>query len=394
VSSLPVRAADVVVVGAGVQGASLAFHLAARGAKVLVLERSSVGAGATGRSSGFVRMHYDLALEAELAWRSFPWFTEWRDRVGGGDPGFVETGFVQLVAPAHAAALRANVAAQQQLGIATSVVDPGDLAEIVPGMVTDDIGAAAHEPLSGYADPTGTASGFLAAARQNGATFAAGVRVTRVRAAGDRVIGVSTALGDVDAPIVVDAAGAWAGELARTVGLELPVEPWRHDTGYFGLPPSRPTSLPIVLDHVRSVYFRPEGRELLLVGLETDSQIGGSPDEPMPGYDPAVLQPMVERVTARVPWMAAGDFRSANRGQDGITPDQRAILGPGGPEGLFLDCCHSGSGFKTAPVIGLCLAEWILDGLPKTVDITPFGLDRFAQGRLLVGEHPYPSLWR
>ena len=266
-SRLPVRTADVVIVGAGVQGASLAFHLASRGTKVLVLERSSVAAGATGRSSGFVRMHYDLALEAELAWRSFPWFLEWRDRVGDGDPGFVGTGFVQLVGPAHADALRGNVENQRALGIETSVVGPDELARIVPGMTLDDIGAAAYEPRSGYADPTGTASGLLAAARRLGAAYASGIAVLGVRTVGGRVAGVQTADRDVDAPIVVDAAGAWAGQLARTVGVEIPVEPWRHDTAYFGLPAERPSSIPIVLDHIRAVYFRPEGRELMLVGL-------------------------------------------------------------------------------------------------------------------------------
>ncbi len=393
-TGLPVRTADVVIVGAGVQGASLAFHLAVRGAKVLVLERSSVAAGATGRSSGFVRMHYDLALEAELAWRSFPWFTEWRDRVGAGDPGFVRTGFVQLVGPAHADALRANVAAQRRLGIETFVVAPDELARILPGMVVDDVGAAAHEPLSGYADPTGTAAGLLAAARARGAVYVAGVRALRVRVSGDRVEGVATTEGEVDAAVVVDAAGAWAAELARTAGLEIPVEPWRHDTAYFGLPSGRRSSIPIVLDHAGAVYFRPEGSELLLVGLETGNELGGSPDAPMPGHDPAILAPMVERLTARVPWMAEGDFRSANRGQDGMTPDQRAILGPAGPDGFFLDCGHSGSGFKTAPAVGLCLAEWILDGRPTTVDIRPFSLGRFAARRPLVGEHPYDALWR
>jgi glycine/D-amino acid oxidase-like deaminating enzyme len=393
-SGLPVRTADVVVVGAGVQGASLAFHLAGRGAKVLVLERSVVGAGATGRSSGFVRMHYDLALEAELAWRSFPWFTEWRDRVGEGDPGFVRTGFLQLVGPPHAVALRGNVANQRRLGIDTTVVEPDGLGALLPGMTVDDVGAAAYEPQSGYADPTGTAAGLLAAARRRGASFAGGIEVLRVRVAGGRVVGVATRDGDVDAPIVVDAAGAWAAALARTAGVEVPVEPWRHDTAYFGLPASSPPSIPIVLDHVRAVYFRPEGRELLLVGVETGNEIGGSPDAPMPGHDPAVIEPMVERLTARVPWMADGDFRSANRGQDGMTPDQRAILGPAGPDGFFLDCGHSGSGFKTAPAIGQSLAEWILDGRPAAVDVRPFALDRFAAGRPLVGEHPYEALWR
>ena len=393
-SGLPVRAADIVVVGAGVQGASLAFHLAERGAKVLVLERSSVGAGATGRSSGFVRMHYDLALEAALAWRSFPWFLDWRARVGAGDPGFVRTGFVQLVGPSHAEALRANVANQQALGIATSVVMAEELAALVPGMTADDIGAAAYEPLSGYADPSSTAAGLLAAARQRGAEYAAGIRVDAVRVAGDRVLGVATLEGDVDAPVVVDAAGAWAAELARTAGVDIPVEPWRHDTAYFGLPAEHPAGLPIVLDHIRAVYFRPEGSELLLVGLETGNEVGGSPDAPMPGYDPAVLEPMAERLCERVPWMAAGDVRSANRGQDGMTPDQRAILGPAGPDGFFLDCGHSGSGFKTAPAIGQCMAEWILDGRPTSVDITPFAPDRFERGQPLVGEHPYEALWR
>ncbi|HEY4752230.1 MAG TPA: FAD-dependent oxidoreductase, partial [Candidatus Limnocylindrales bacterium] len=189
-SGLPVRTADIVIVGAGVQGAALAFHLARRGAKVAVLERASAGSGATGRSSGFVRMHYDLALEAELAWRSFPWFTEWEERVGEGDPGFVRTGFVQLVGAAHADALRANVANQRALGIATSVVGPADLAEIVPGMTLDDVGAAAYEPLSGYADPTGTATGLLAAARRMGAVYASGVHVTGVKVATGRVAGV------------------------------------------------------------------------------------------------------------------------------------------------------------------------------------------------------------
>lgn len=393
-SGLPVHTADVVVVGAGVQGASLAFHLARRGVRVAVVERSSVGAGATGRSSGFVRMHYDLELEARLAWASFPYFREWADRVGEGDAGFVRTGFLQLVPAAFADALRANVAAHRRIGIPAEVIGPADAARIVPGMVVDDVAVAAHEPESGYADPTGTAAGLLAAARRSGASFAGGVRVTGVRLDGGRVAGIETDLGRIDAPVVVDAAGAWAAELAGTVGLEIPVQPWRHDTAYFGLPAEHPSDIPIVLDHAGEVYFRPEGRELLLIGLETGNEIGGSPDRPMTDPAPGTIETIAERVCRRVPWMAAGDFRTIHGGQDGMTPDQRPILGPAGPDGFFLDCGHSGTGFKTAPAIGACMAEWIVDGRPTTVDVTPFGLDRFAAGRLIVGEHPYESLWR
>ncbi len=238
-TGLPVRTTDVVVVGAGVQGAALAFHLARRGARVLVVERSSVGAGATGRSSGFVRMHYDLALEAELAWRSFPWFTGWADRVGAGDPGFVATGFLQRVPASEADALRANVRAQQALGIATAAVGPDEIARVAPGMRVDDVPVAAWEPGSGYADPTGTAMGLLAAARRDGAAYAPGVRALRILVEGGRVTGLETDAGTISSPVVVDAAGAWAAVLARTAGIEIPVEAWRHDTAYFGLPPTR-----------------------------------------------------------------------------------------------------------------------------------------------------------
>jgi len=393
-TGLPVSAADIIVVGAGVQGTALAFHLARRGADVLVVERSSVGAGATGRSSGFVRMHYDLALEAELAWRSFPWFAQWAERVGAGDPGFVRTGFLQLVPASEADALRANVRAQQALGIPTEAVGPGEVARLVPGMRVDDVTVAAWEPGSGYADPTGTAMGLLAAARRHGAGYAPGVRAQRIVTDGGRVTGLETDRGTVAARVVVDAAGAWAAELARTAGVEVPVEPWRHDTAFFGLPAGRPSSIPIVLDHSGSVYFRPEGRNLLLVGLESHNELGGSPDRPIAATSQDVLATMVDRLCARVPWMEAGDLRTAHGGQDGITPDQRPIIGPAGPDGLFLLCGFSGTGFKTAPAIGESAAEWILDGRPITVDLTRFSLDRFAAGRLIEGEHPYEALWR
>jgi glycine/D-amino acid oxidase-like deaminating enzyme len=149
-----------------------------------------------------------------------------------------------------------------------------------------------------------------------------------------------------------------------------------------------------VLDHIRAVYFRSEGRELLLVGLETGNDIGGSPDRPVDAYDPSIVPELAERLCERLPWMADGDFRSAHGGQDGMSPDQRAILGPAGPDGLFLQCGFSGSGFKTAPAVGEAMAAWIMDGAPGPIDLRPFGLERFARGAPLVGEHPYESLWR
>ncbi|MFZ5854359.1 MAG: NAD(P)/FAD-dependent oxidoreductase [Chloroflexota bacterium] len=386
--------ADVIVVGAGVQGASLAFHLARRGLRVLVLERGTVASGATGRSSGFVRMHYDLEAESRLAWASFPYFRDWAERVGAGDCGFVQTGFIELVPATLVDNLRANVAIHQRIGIPTSVIGPDEVARLLPGIVTDDVVAAAWEPESGYADPAGTAAGFLAAARARGARLVQGCRVESVVVEGERVVGVATERGPFAAPVVVDVAGAWAAELARTVGLDVPVQAWRHDTAYFGLPVGRSADFPIVIDNIDEVYFRPEGRELMLVGLETNNEIGGSPDRPLTSLHQGAVEEMVGRICARVPWMSGGTLRTAHGGQDGITPDQRAILDQAGPDGFYLACGFSGTGFKTAPAVGACLAELILDGRATTVDISGFTLRRFAEGRRLVGEHPYDLLWR
>lgn len=389
-----IETADVIVVGAGVQGASLAFHLSQRGARVLVLERQAIAAGATGRSSGFVRMHYDLESEARLAWLSLPYFQAWSDLVGAGECGFVRTGYLQLVPASLADHLRANVEMQQRLGIETRVVDPTEVARLVPGAVTDDITVGAYEAASGYADPSGTAAGFMAAARRTAARVIQGCRVDSVLVEREAVVGVQTDRGRFAAPVVVDAAGAWAADLARTVGLDIPVQAWRHPTAYFGLPDGRGPGFPIVIDEINEVYFRPEGREMMLVGLERGNEIGGPPDRPLEAVRPAALEEMASRVCTRVPWMTGGTLRSAHGGQDGITPDQRAILGAAGPDGFFLACGFSGTGFKTAPAVGACLAELILDGRATTADITGYSLERFAAGRLLVGEHSYGYLWR
>ena len=207
-------------------------------------------------------------------------------------------------------------------------------------------------------------------------------------------MGVDTDRGRFDAPVVVDAAGAWAAQFAATAGVDVPIEPWRHDTAFFGLPPDRSPDVPVVLDEPNQMYFRREGREMLLVGLEAGNEVGGSPDRPLTLMRGGTAEDMVARICARLPWMEEGTLRTAHGGQDGITPDQRPILDRVGPDGFYLLCGFSGTGFKTAPMIGQCLAEWILDGDPATVDIRPFALDRFAAGRPLVGEHPYESLWR
>jgi sarcosine oxidase subunit beta len=211
------------------------------------------------------------------------------------------------------------------------------------------------------------------------------------------VTGVETDRGAFAAGAVAVAAGAWSAVIAATAGVELPVTPWRHETGYFGLPAGRSSEIPVVLDDCGGVYWRPEGRELLLVGLHAGNELGGSPDRPLAPMRAEIVEDMTARLVRRLPWMEHGTFRTGHSGQDGITPDQRAILGDagaGGPDGLYLACGFSGTGFKTAPAIGAAMAELILDGAAAFADISAFGVDRFRRGELLEGEHPYEALWR
>ena len=385
--------ADVIVIGAGVQGASLAFHLASRGTSVIVLERSTVAAGATGRSSGLVRLHYDLMAETRLAWVSFPYFRDWAERVGG-ECGFTKTGFLWIEPASGGDRLRSNVADHRALGIETSVVDAAEMRRIAPGLAVEDDEVAAYEPGSGYADPFGTTSGFMRAARDRGAKLVQGAVVTAITVDGGRVTGVETSRGSFSAPVVVNAAGAWAGGVAALAGLEIPVTVWRHDTGYLGVPTDVARPIPVVIDGAHQMYFRPEGAELVLIGLEDHSGIGGSPDRDTSEADPDFSERATERIIRRVPGLIEGTFRASHSGQDGLTPDQRPILGPAGPEGFYLDCGHSGTGFKTAPAVGLAMSELILDGAASSVDVTPFAFERFVEGRLLVGEHGGEPIWR
>ncbi|MDP1891339.1 MAG: FAD-binding oxidoreductase, partial [Gemmatimonadaceae bacterium] len=185
-----------------------------------------------------------------------------------------------------------------------------------------------------------------------------------------------------------------AGRVAALAGLDIPVTVWRHDTGYLGAPTDVARPIPVVIDGAHQMYFRPEGAELVLVGLEDHSGIGGSPDRDTSEADPDFSERATERIIRRVPGLIEGTFRASHSGQDGLTPDQRPILGPAGPDGFYLDCGHSGTGFKTAPAVGLAMSEMILDGAAASVDIAPFAFERFADGRLLVGEHGGELIWR
>src|SRR5215216_2613624 len=195
---------DAIVIGAGVMGASLAFHFAERGLKIAILERKVTASGATGHSSGLVRMHYDLAAESELTFASYKhYFNPWKERVGG-ECGFMQTGFMQIAKREHEDKLRGNVANQQRIGINTTVISAADVKKLIPDFITDQFDFAAYEPDSGYADATLTTNSFLESAKRNAAKLVQNCEVTAIHTAGGKVSGVSTTKGEFAAPIVVN----------------------------------------------------------------------------------------------------------------------------------------------------------------------------------------------
>ena len=383
--------ADVLIIGGGVHGASLAFHLAQRGVKSIVLEKSFVAAAATGRSSGLVRMHYDTEASSRLAWLSFQYFRNWQEMVGG-ECGFTRTGFLQIAGTDLEEALKVNTAMQQALGIATLLVTADDVKRLAPSFATDDFTLAAYEPESGYAMPADTANALMTAARERGARLVQGCEVTAIHVAGGRVTGVGTDQGDFSAPVVVNAAGPWANRINAMAGVEeVPLTTWRHDTMFVVRPPEIGPSHPTVIDYANDMYFRPEGN-LTLVGLEDGNPLGDSPDSGTEHALPGFVERAIDRICRRIPAMEKGHLQSAHGGYDGISPDQNPVLGAAGPEGFYLDCGHSGTGFKTAPAIGLCMAELIVDGAARSVDISCYAPTRFTEGKLIKGN--YDNIWR
>ncbi|MCC6500475.1 MAG: FAD-binding oxidoreductase [Anaerolineales bacterium] len=384
---------DAIVIGAGVMGASLAFHFAERGLKTAILERKVSASGATGHSSGLVRMHYDLAAESDLTFQSYKiYFNNWKERVGG-ECGFQQTGFLQIAKREHEDKLRGNVANQQKIGINTSVISADEVRRLFPDLQTGHFDFGAYEPDSGYADATLTTNSFLEAAKRNNATLIQNCEVTAVRTANGKIIGVDTTQGSFDAPIIVNAAGAWAKAVAGLAGIQVPLETWTHDVAFLHRPPTL-GRIPACIDDVINCYFRPEGSALILAAGEDESLRGDPPDAEDQTPTPTFVEKLIDQMVQRIPKIEQSGLHSIHVGRDGITPDQRAIYSGTDVEGFYLACGLSGTGFKTSPAAGASMVELILDGAPKTVDITPFRFSRFAEGKLLEGEFGYGHIWK
>ncbi len=377
------RTADVVIIGGGVTGASLAFHLTSLGVRsVRVLERRFLAAGGTGRSVGIIRQLYPTPETSAMVLRSLRVFQGFADLVGG-DAGYVACGALIGVAPAMRATLEATLAVQRALGIRAELLEPGELARVEPRIDASGLGAVVHEPESGYGDPTAVTRAFADGARRRGAVIEQDAEVVAIHRRGDRVTGVTTAAGDtIDAPVVVNAAGLWARAVARLAGVDLPIVVGRHPVfiverdAAFGAPH------PVYLDLAGGAYVRPETGDLTLTGSLTDDETEHPMDPELLGIETGLDEatPVLERTGRALPRLAEARYRRGYAGAFDITPDWMPILDESPVRGFWIAAGMSGHGFKLSPAVGEMLAALITRGSPP-VSAAPFALARFSGAR-------------
>ncbi len=380
------RTADVVVVGGGVVGASGAYHLAAAGAgRVLLLERADrLAAGSTGACAGGFRCQFSSEVNIRLSLASVPMITGFT-REHGLPLDVVQDGYLFLVRDEDAwAGFVAANELQRALGVEAELLSPVQAAELAPGIEGEGIVGAAYGPRDGIADPSGLTQGYATLARRAGAEIELDAEVESVLVRDGAVRGVRTSGGQVESPIVVNAAGPWAGRLAATAGVELPLEPIPRHVLVTGAFPGMPDRRTLVIDAVSSFYFHREGAGVLM-GM-------GSPTE-RPSFDTApderfVAEELLPTAVRVFPPLEAASIEHSWVGLYEMTPDRHPIIGEApGVRGFILANGFSGHGFQHAPVVGKLLAELIVDGAARTVDISGLGLERFASGDLVREGH-------
>ncbi|MBI4240327.1 MAG: FAD-binding oxidoreductase [Candidatus Rokubacteria bacterium] len=381
------RTAEVVIIGGGVTGASLAYHLARRGVThVVVLEKKFLASGGTGRSIGIIRQLYPTQEASQMVFRSLRVFQSFRERVGG-DSGYVGCGALIGVSEHMLPALKHSMEVQKATGIRAELLSPNEALSIEPRINPQGLAGLVYEPESGYGDPSGVTMGYARAARDLGVAIEQGVEVTGIRLSGDRVVGVTTASGEaLDAPVVVNAAGLWAAIVARLARAELPIVVGRHPVFVVKRPAAFGPSHLVYLDLAGGSYVRPETGDLTLTGSLTEDETRHPMDPELLGSEVGFEEAAValERTSQALPSLADGEYQDGYAGAFDITPDWMPILDESPIRGLYIAAGMSGHGFKLAPAVGELMAELITEGR-TTINRAPFRLDRFAETRARGG---------
>lgn len=374
----------MVVIGAGIVGSSIAFHLTEAGCKsVLVIERETrQGLGSTGRSMGGVRAQFATDVNIRMSLYSIPFFARFEEATGHPS-GYKPHGYLFMATNDwHMSYLRKNSARQKVLGLKNvELLSPDDIRKVLPQLRSDDIAGGSFCPTDGFVDPESVMNGFMARAMDRGAELWRGTEVTGIYADHNTISGVLTNKGGVSAPVVVNAAGPWAASIARMAGIDLPIQPLRRMLVPTEPFPGLPERLPMIIDMSTGWHFRQEGLGLLMAWARHEEQPGFHTD-----FDPAFIEQILTHAAARVPAFANLEVNPKRcwAGLYSMSSDHHAILGQS-PEvrGFYFANGFSGHGVMHSPATGRILADLILEGETHVIDANDLNIQRFAEGRAI-----------
>ena len=383
--------AEVVVIGGGVIGTSLLFNLGRMGVTdTLLLEKDVLGSGSTGRSQTMCRMHYSNPVTAIMAWDSLRIFTHFGELVGG-ESGFVETGYLLVANEEDRGSLERNVAMGCQLGIDTKQITADELRDIAPMVSISEEEVIAWEPQSGYADAHMVTTSYGIRAREMGSEISLKNAATGIEIKNGRVKAVTTEQGRVETPVAVVASGPWSKDVLAKVEVDVPLVPVRHQVASLSRPVEDLTLHPMVSDIALSYSFRPDGPEQTMMGFGPAEEV--NLEAYNQGVDLEVMADALSCLARRIPPMAEAEFRRGWSGLFTTTPDWHPILDAvPGIEGLYCAIGFSGHGFKLSPMVGVTMAELILEGKASSVDISPLRFTRFHEGDLLKSSYRHQVL--
>lgn len=377
---IPARA-DAVVIGAGVVGTSIAYHLAARGCTdVVVLERNRIAQGASGDGAGGFRQQFSTPINVQMTQLSLPYFLDAQERLGAAIDARQQGYLFLLSDEAQVAEFRTTLAMQQGLGAPVRWLDPSEVAALVPGLRTDDLLGATYCPADGWASPPLVATALTRRAEMLGVRVFEGCPVTGITTQGDAVTGVMIQDGTIAAPIVIDAAGPWSAEVAVLAGIALPVEPVCRQVFRTAPFAGVDAHAPLTIDAASGLWCRPH---------EGGFWWGKSDEAEPPGLIKHLAPDWAAHTAAlardRMPPFAGARIVGGWSGFYAMTPDAHGLIG-GFPQlrGFYCATGFSGHGFQHSPATGLLLAEIILDGRATTLDIHALRPTRFAEGEPIV----------
>jgi sarcosine oxidase subunit beta len=369
------RTAEIAVIGGGILGCSTAYHLAKRGQKeVVLLEKDLLAQASTGLSVGGIRLQFSHPANIRLSQETLCLFEHFEEEFNV-DIGFYQVGYLFMLQKKNTwEDFLSSVELQRQFNVPVEILSPEEIKHRWPYLEVSDIQGGTFCPKDGYADPHNVAMAFANKARKLGVRIEEKTKVTGIRVESSRVKGVETTKGPISAPIVVNAAGPWGGEVARMAGLEFPVKPYRRQVFMTKAFDAISKPIPMVIDFDALFYFRGEGP-----GLITGMSDRDEPPSFNTNVDWNFLEKVIEKAVHRAPVLEKAKILRGWGGLYAITPDENPIIGMMSQvKGLFCAIGFSGHGFQHGPAVGRILSELILDGYTD-FDLAPFAHDRFGK---------------